>query len=338
MKNKNKEVRDINYSHPHPKYSRQILLSQIGKEGQEKLSRAKVAIVGIGALGTVAVELLARAGIGSLLLIDRDIIEESNLQRQFLFDEKDIGKSKSATAQEKLQRINSQITIVVETIHLNAKNINLLQKYDLILDCTDNLTTRFLLNDYCKKEKKKWIYAAAIKTSGYVLPIFPEGPCLRCFLREAHLETCDTVGVLNTNTAVIASLQTTLALKIILEIGVQSKLLHFDTWNQTLQTMDIKKNKNCPTCNGKYTSLAPKEETRIVRFCSQGKYQVFGNSVDLKEIENRWKKIEKGKTKLTKTENSIQINNIILFKDGRALIAAKSEAEALSIYSKWIGN
>ena len=109
MNNKNKSQGDINYSHSDSKYSRQILLPQIGKIGQEKLSRAKVAIVGIGALGTVAAELLTRAGIGSLLLIDRDMIEESNLQRQVLFDEKDIGKSKAITAKEKLQRINSQI-------------------------------------------------------------------------------------------------------------------------------------------------------------------------------------------------------------------------------------
>jgi len=336
MNNKNKSQGDINYSHSDSKYSRQILLPQIGKIGQEKLSRAKVAIVGIGALGTVAAELLTRAGIGSLLLIDRDMIEESNLQRQVLFDEKDIGKSKAITAKEKLQRINSQITITAETVHLNAQNINLLQKYNFILDCTDNLATRFLLNDYCKKEKKKWIYAAAIKTSGYVFPVFPEGPCLRCFLQEAHLETCDTAGVLNTNTAIIASLQTTLALKIILGGGVSSKLLHFDTWNHTLQTIDIKKNKNCPACNGKYDYLNPKEEIRIVRFCSQRKYQVLGSLVGLNEIEKRWKKSRN--EKIIRTENSIQINNLILFQDGRALINAKSEAEALSTYSKWIGN
>ena len=151
---------------PNDRYSRQTALSEIGEKGQQLLAQKKVVIVGVGALGSVAAELLIRAGLGKLLLIDRDIVEESNLPRQFLYCEDDIGKSKALAAQERLQKINKNCQIQAEAAHLNKKNLSLLADADLILDGTDNLSTRFLLNDYCKKEKKLWIYAAAIKTSG----------------------------------------------------------------------------------------------------------------------------------------------------------------------------
>src|SRR3989344_6084298 len=128
------------------RYSRQILLKEIGREGQKLLQDKKVAIVGVGALGTVAAELLARAGVGNLILVDRDMVEESNLQRQTLFDEKDIGKNKAAAAEQRIKKINSDIKVEFHSIHLNPQNIDVLQSADLILDCTDNLQTRFLIN------------------------------------------------------------------------------------------------------------------------------------------------------------------------------------------------
>ncbi len=316
------------------RYSRQILLKEIGKGGQEILENKKVAIVGIGALGTVATELLARAGVGSLILIDRDIVEESNLQRQTLFDEKDIEKSKASAAEKRIKEINSAIKIETQAIHLNPQNINILQTADLVLDCTDNLQTRFLINDYCKKEKKPWIYAAAIKTSGYVIPIFPDGACLQCFLTESSQETCDTVGVLNTITVSIASLQATLALKIILGKEVESVFHHYDIWNQSFKKLNIKKNKNCPTCAGNYVHLEKKETSKYIRFCSTGKYQVLGPKVNLQEIKVRWEKIGS----VAEDSSSLQFQNIILFNDGRALINANSVAEAEAIYSKMVGN
>ena len=317
------------------RYSRQILLNEIGKEGQDKLPDKKVAIIGVGALGTVAAELLVRAGVGSLILIDRDIIEESNLQRQTLFDEEDIGKSKVTAAEKRINSINSGIKIKTHSIHLNPQSINILQMADLILDCTDNLQTRFLINDYCKKEKKPWIYAAAIKTSGYVMPILPQGPCLQCFLSESSLETCDTVGVLNTITVSIASLQATLALKMLLGKEVESTLYHFDIWNQSFKKLQIKQKENCQTCLGKYVHLEKKESSKYIRFCSTGKYQVLGNQkIDLVKIKERWEKIGK----VIEDSISLQFQNITLFNDGRALINAQSMEEAEAVYSRLVGN
>jgi len=316
------------------RYSRQILLNEIGKEGQAILQQKKVAIVGIGALGTVAAELLARAGVGSLLLIDRDVVEESNLQRQTLFDEKDVGKNKAAAAEKRINEINSEIEVEAHSIHLSPQNIHLLQNADLILDCTDNLQTRFLINDYCKKEKNPWIYAAAIKTLGYVMPILPEGPCLQCFLAESSQETCDTVGVLNTITVSIASLQATLALKMLLGKEIELVLFHYDIWNQNFKKINVKKKEFCPACQGEYIYLEKKETSRHIRFCSTGKYQILGKEVDLQKIKERWEKVGI----VTEEDSSLHFQNIILFKDGRALINADSAEEAEAIYSRLVGN
>ncbi len=316
------------------RYSRQTLLKEIGKDGQTLLQNKKVAVVGVGALGTVAAELLARAGIGTLILIDRDIVEESNLQRQTLFDEKDIGKSKALAAAQRIRQINSETKVRIHTIHLSPQNIDVLQSADLVLDCTDNLQTRFLINDYCRKENKPWIYAAAIKTSGYVMPILAAGSCLQCFLTESSQETCDTVGVLNTITVSIASLQATLALKILLGKEVESILHHYDIWNQSFRKIQIKKKENCSTCAGDFIHLNKKETSKYIRFCSTGKYQVLGPKVDLQTVKERWEKIGE----VNEDSSSIQFENITLFDDGRALINAQSMEEAEAIYSKLIGN
>ncbi len=344
------------------RYSRQLLLPEIGKDGQEKIASATVAIVGVGALGTVAAELLARAGVGTMVLIDRDIVEESNLQRQVLFTEEDVGRSKASAGKERLQKINSSLIIEAHPSHLNAKNRALLDAatLTLILDCTDNLRTRFLLNDYARQKKIPWIYAAAIKTGGYVFPIYPGGPCLRCFLGQesgtgrgsGSGETCDTVGVLNMVTAAIASLQATLALKIILgeKVGgeralggraagkeIKTELYSLNIWKPELKTLSVKSNPDCRPCQGKYEYLDRpdgEEEIRMVQFCSTGRYQILGRPKEFAELQQRWERIDVVK----QDDGLLQFKNIILFADGRALIKAHSEQEALALYSKWVGD
>jgi len=230
------------------KYSRQTILTEIGVAGQKDLSNAKVAIIGVGALGTNSAELLTRAGIGNLLLIDPDIIEESNLQRQTLFNEDDVGKSKTITAKEKLEKINSLIKIKTENITLNKNNISILKEFDLILDCTDNLPTRFVINKFCKENKLPWIYAACVKTHGYVMPIMPKQACLNCFLQEVDLDSSCTLGILNTVPSSIAALQSTLAIKIILNQNIESILYYQNLWTQNFKKIKVKINKNCELC------------------------------------------------------------------------------------------
>ena len=307
------------------RYSRQELLEQIGKEGQKKLLKSTVAIVGIGALGTVSAELLTRAGV-NLILIDRDVVELSNLQRQSLYTELDLNRTKVNAAKQHLKKINSNTKITISSIHLNSKNVEILNGADLILDCTDNLQTRFLIDQFCLGNNKTWIYSAAIKTVGYVMPIFPKGPRLSDFLEQASLETCDTVGVLNSTTHLIASLQTTLTYKILLNKNTPSLLYHFDLWSMKLRTLKINKKK-------RQQNLKTKED-KIMQFCSSGKIQIQGPKIDFKETKKRWIKLGK----VTEDNDTLKFKNIILFKDGRVLIKTKTKEEAQTIYSKYVGN
>lgn len=227
---------------------RQTILAEIGPHGQKLLEKAKIAIVGIGALGTVSAELLVRSGITNLLLIDNDTIEETNLQRQLLFQESDLKKNKALAAKTQLLKINSHAKITAFANRLTTNNLKILKKSHLILDCTDNLETRFLINDFCKQHHLPWIYASAIKTHGYVMPIFPEGPCLHCFLKNSSIETCSTSGVLNTITTSIAALQTTQAIKIITKKITEPKLYYYNIYSPELKIITINKNPNCPLC------------------------------------------------------------------------------------------
>jgi molybdopterin-synthase adenylyltransferase len=225
------------------RYTQQVLLDKIAKRGQEKLQQSTVAIVGVGALGTNAAELLVRAGV-NVLLIDNDKIEKSNLQRQTLFEESDVGKSKVETAKEKLIKINSSVNVEIKEIRLNEENTNIINNVNLVLDCTDNMETRFLINKYCLN-KIPWIYSAAIETRGMVMPILPNGPCLNCVMKESKLETCNTVGVLNTIITSIASLQVTLAFKILID-EIEPFLYHQDLWTGEFRKIKVKKScKNC---------------------------------------------------------------------------------------------
>ncbi len=314
------------------RYSRQARL--LGEEGQKRIEQAVVAIVGLGALGTVAADLLIRAGVGTLLLIDRDVVEESNLQRQVLYEEADVGRSKAVAAKERLIKINSRAKIEARAIHLNSTNISVLERASLVLDCTDNLQTRFVINDFCRKEKISWVYGAAIKDEGYVMPIFPVGPCIRCFLQEANLETCETAGVLGTITTSIAALQVNFALQILGGKEVESALCHYIISIPELKKIKIQKNEACPTCKGRSEYLERKEETRLVKFCSSGRYQINGTKKSLPEIKERWQKVGE----VSDEGVMLSFRNILLFEDGRALIKANSEEEAWSTYSKWVGN
>jgi len=220
-------------------HKRQITL--LGKEAQEKLELSKVAVVGIGGLGSVAAELLARAGVGNLLLIDNDIVEECNLGRQF-FSRQDIGKSKCLAAYEKLKDFTA---VEYKVMMLDSNNVGVLQDYNLVLDCTDNMNTRFLINDNCKN----WVYAAAIRNHGYVMPMVDGGPCLRCFLSEREMESCEEAGVLNVATTGIAVLQVNLALQML--IGKIEPLLYYlNLDNMGLKKIKVKKScENCISVN-----------------------------------------------------------------------------------------
>ena len=232
------------------RYSRQVILPQFGLEGQDKLSKSRVAIIGCGALGSVAANTLARVGVGHIAIIDRDFVELNNLQRQVLFDEADVGRPKAIAAYEKLKRINSSITLEPVVKDVNHTNIeSLIRDVNLVLDGTDNFHTRFVVNDACVKHGIPWIYAAAIGTSGLLMPILPDGPCLRCLFASpppaGALPTCDTAGVLSTAPLVVAGWESTEAIKLLLGEAGESRLAIIDVWEQTFSTLEVGKAAEC---------------------------------------------------------------------------------------------
>lgn len=325
------------------RYSRQELLKEIGPKRQKLLASAKVAIIGVGALGTTTANLLARAGIGTIGLVDRDIIELHNLQRQTLFTEEDCNKPKAEVAATFLRKTNSTITIEVYTTELNHETAEILNSYDLILDCTDNMETRFLINDFCVRNKKPWIYCSAVGTKGRLLSIIPtKTPCFRCLFtlpKPGSLETCDTTGVLNTITTTMAALQVTEAIKVLTNKPPIKELLAFDVWKQELQKIKVKKNPMCICCKKKnYEFLEGNKETISVKLCGQGRIQVKGSKPNIVAIKMRLEK--NGAVK--ETAYGIHFKNdamdFFLFRDGRCLIKATTKQEAKNVYGKYVGN
>lgn len=307
------------------RYNKQILLNEIGKEGQKKLNRSTVAVIGVGALGTNSANLLARAGV-NLILIDRDVVELDNLQRQSLYNENDFGKEKAIAAEEHLTKINSEIKIKAYVADLNHKNINILDKTDLILDCTDNLETRFLINEYCLKNKKPWVYAGILGTGGMILSFY-NNYCFNCVFKEPNenLETCDTIGVLNTIAALISSVQVNEAVKVLITNRNTEQLFSVDIWNMDVNKIKISKNKNCKVCRGQYEYLNGNKGNNIVKLCGRNAYQLEGKKIDIKKIKNYY----------YKGVYSVTTKDFIAFTDGRVIIKADSENKAKSIYAKY---
>ena len=247
------------------RYSRHILLRQLGEAGQRKLTEQTVLVVGCGALGSRQAELLARAGVGTLRIVDRDRLELSNLPRQTMFDEQDVaaGRSKAEAAQRHLTRINSATKIDARTVNVTAETITpLLAEVAVVLDGTDNFETRYLLNDACVKHAIPWIYGGVLETTGMSLAILPgQTPCLRCLFPEppppGSVPTTSTVGILNTLPTLIAALQVTEAIKVILDPGaVNPHLVQIDAWNNDLRQLRVSREPRCVACGeGRYEFL-----------------------------------------------------------------------------------
>jgi molybdopterin/thiamine biosynthesis adenylyltransferase len=224
------------------KYDRQRLF--LGDRNQKKIEKSTVAIVGLGALGGVAAELLARSG-ANLVLIDKDSVDETNLQRQTLFDEKDIGKLKAEEAERKLRQANSKIKIKNHAVEITKNNIDIV-KGDVILDCVDNMKTKLLLNDYAVKKRIPLVHGAAIREIGNIFNIIPKGPCLRCIYKDKiNTETCATVGVLNSLTTMVGAMQAMEAIKIITHDKYEKDLLRINIWKNTITRIKVKKSRNC---------------------------------------------------------------------------------------------
>ncbi|QQG38630.1 MAG: ThiF family adenylyltransferase [Candidatus Woesearchaeota archaeon] len=314
------------------RYSRQELFSKIGKEGQGLIRKSTVAIVGLGALGSSSAELLTRAGIGKLKIIDRDVIEENNLQRQSLYTEEDIGKVKAETLKKHLKEINSEVQVEAFVLDLDYKNVEILES-NLVLDCSDNMDTRYLINEYCVKNNIKWIHASVIGDKGYVL-VINKGACFKCVFDKVKSETlgsCETEGVLNTIVKVISGMQVNECLKILTEQEHTNELVYYNIWKQSLDKIKIKKREDCEVCNGKYEYLEGKKGDNLVKLCGREVYQIKGRNLDIKELHNKLKGS-------ILSDHFLVYDRIMIFKEGRAFIKAKNDEEAKKVYSQFVGN
>lgn len=334
------------------RYCRQRLLPQIGVEGQRRLNESRAVIVGLGAMGSAVATHLVRAGIGRISLIDRDIVELHNLQRQVLYSEEDVGRPKAVAAADTLQKINSSITIDFHTRDLNVTNAEkLLAGTDIVLDGTDNLQTRFFINDVCVKHVIPWVYAGAVGTSGMVMPIVPQKtPCFRCLVPELPgpglLQTCDIAGVLNTAPALIASLECTLAFQILtgqLEAKEETAyLISADLWYHTFDRIAVRKRAGCPCCGkGRMDFLETASQEMITSLCGRDAIQIVpitAMEISLEELKERLSRIgEVQGTRFMLTFRT-EAEAITVFRDGRAIIqGTKDEAKARSVYARYIG-
>ena len=338
----------------HSRYARQTILKEIGREGQERLDRSSVAVVGLGALGSVSANLLARAGIGKILLIDRDFLEANNLQRQVLYDEKDLAENlpKAIAAKRNLELVNSEIDIQAEVTDINARTIDeLLGGIDLIIDGTDNFETRFLINDYSLSKRIPWIYGGAIRMEGMSYVVLPgEGPCLRCLFGEApgaeDVQTCDQVGILAPVAHMIASFQAIEAIKYLAgkKEAVERNLWKVDLWNREFKSVAVDKLRKspCSGCKDKdFPYLSRKKGAQAVTLCGRNAVQIFGEQQVILDLSKMAGKLS-GEGEVVFNQHLLKWQKnpfeITLFANGRAIIRGTEDiGQAKSIYAKYVG-
>jgi len=266
------------------RFDRQVRFAPLGREGQANLVSARVLVVGCGALGGVLAQTLFRAGIGELVLVDRDVVEISNLPRQVLFTERHAaeGRPKAVAARETLEASGGPTSLRTHVVHLDARNLELLaDDCDLVLDGTDNLETRYLINDFCVERALPWIYAGVVGASGLVLPVLPgRGACLRCLFPEPApadvLPTCDTAGVLMPAVGVVGSFAAGLALRLLgrPREPLEPALLELDTWNGSVRRLTAPRDPACPACARREFPFLHRPGGEAIALCGRNTVQI----------------------------------------------------------------
>ena len=332
------------------RYSRQWRFAPLGQEGQRRIRGARVAIVGVGALGSVAAELLARAGVGALRLIDRDFVELSNLQRQFLYDEADGAEAlpKAVAAARRLARVNSGVELEPCVADLAPSNADeLLGAADLILDGTDNFETRYLLNDFAVRESRPWIYGAAVGSYGLKIAFTGgEAACFRCLYPEPPAgaqPTCETEGVLGPLTAAIASLQAADALKI-LALGpeaVNPRLTTIDVWSGEIRQISPGvRDPRCPCCARREFPYLDGRRRAPISLCGRNAVQIHERfrPIDLAELAGRLSPLARIRVNEFALRAAIDPYELTVFPDGRAIVRGTTDpGVARGVYARYVG-
>jgi len=335
------------------RYSRQVLFPGIGEEGQRKLRQSRVLLVGCGALGSNVANTMVRAGVGKITIVDRDFLELNNLQRQLLFDEDDVAKSlpKAIAAADKLRKINSEVGIVPIVADVNPSNIEqLVRDADVVLDGTDNFEVRYLINDACIELGKPWVYGGVLASYGVSMTIVPhETPCLRCIFPESPppgtTPTCDTAGVLASIVSLVASIECTEAMKLL--VGATDRInrgmIWVDVWDNSFEKIQGSQiSADCPACvQGNYEFLEAKEGTHATSLCGRHSVQVSvrGNpTVSFPELAARLSSV--GQVRYNEYMLRFAVNGyeMVVFPDGRAMVnGTTDESLARTLYARYVG-
>lgn len=332
------------------RFLRQTAFAPLGEAGQARLEAARVLVVGCGALGGAIAQSLVRSGVGELVLVDRDVVEWSNLPRQVLFDAEHARRRvpKVEAARRTLERIGGPTRIETHVAHLDATLLGRIGRTaDLILDGTDNLGTRYLINDMAVKRERPWVYGGVVGSSGLAMAIEPGGPCLRCVFPEpppvGTLDTCESAGVLQPAVAAVASLQAGLALRLLGEergkgerSSVAGALLEVDVWNARVRRLELARDPECPCCaQGEFEFLVDGLAQRAEVLCGRNAVQVPASGrgrVDFDALVARLD--EEARIELERTADLVRFADgtftVTVFADGRALVEG-TEDEAVAI-------
>ena len=333
------------------RYSRQEAFFGIGQEGQEKLHSSRICIVGLGALGTVTANNLARAGVGFIRIVDRDYVELSNLQRQVIYTERDAAEAlpKAEAARRHLQEANSEIEIEAMITDFNSSTADtLISDVDLVLDATDNFETRYLINEACHALKKSWIYGGALGANGMTMNIIygEDKPCFCCFAGTDSKNTgqsCATAGVLASTTSIVSSYQCAEAIKYLTGNGkLRKTLLYFDLWENQMEEIAVAKDPECPVCvHGQYGYYGKSIGMQAVSLCGRNSVQIIPADPGEVDFDYYAQKLTP-LGNVTVNQFTLDFENhdigIKLFKNGRAIIKNVDDpSRAKSIYTEFIG-
>jgi adenylyltransferase/sulfurtransferase len=331
------------------RYIKQTMVPEFGEESQKTLSAATIAIVGCGALGSLQAELLTRMGVGTLRVADSDIVSLNNLHRQLLFTERDAeqGTPKVTAAAARLASLNSDVTVRTVAERITRDNIAAFAaKADLVLDATDNIATRYLINDYCVRNSLPWIYAGVAGTGGLILPILPrEGPCLRCLYpdppRESDAATCTADGILPMTVALAVSLQLAQVVRILNRTAVPGTLIRLNVWDASVRTATAHRNPECLCCGQRrFEFLDPdlsEDEPLAVAVCSQRMVRIDGRFWEGAFDAERAVAVAAQKGAAVERKGLLRIitaglHRVSLFPDGHMLVHECIEAgEALAV-------
>ena len=336
------------------RYSRQTLFKGIGSEGQQRLRDARVLIVGCGALGSAQIESLARAGVGYLRIVDRDFVEASNLQRQTMFTERDADERipKAIAASKHLHEINSEIMVEPLVADVNYSNVeSLIESCDLVLDGTDNFSTRYLINDACVKHKINWVYGAAVGSYGVTMTVRPHvTACLRCVFEQppaaGSAPTCDTAGVIMPIINIVAAVQVSESFKLLTGniSDLHGSLMQFDVWSNDWRRINPGKPRpGCKTCAlGEFEALSPDATERAAILCGRDAIQISPAAPTCVNFASLAARLAAaGEVKFNEYLLRFRTGNfeLTVFPDARSIIRGTDEIGiARSLYAKYIGN